>query len=529
LTNQSSQGLQDANTAFASALVADPNNTQALILEPLTHLALLVQQPEFSTLLSQIGVTQTNQNVYNYDVQLPVDGGGRTLAAYNSQSSLVLDYSSTILRPALLDALSKLQRIPAPKPQATFTNYCNLTWQETTTGFTSIDYADVQWIKAFLHLLVVASYGKEFFNLQVAIQDFVDLSDGYLTMQEVLAKYPSFVVSTPGANERAQAKSQLASGLNAFAASYSLALNARRSQPYGYSHLLTLDLSSPIAVATAKTSLAQIKALAASVNKATKIPANRLSPNPLLDNQTVFLGALFKPTTSPRAWIGSDSFFGNQLVAGSLKDPTLSGIIQLSNLSSLVRILEGTGNLIRPLSQTISFTAPPTSVPYSKGRTITLSATGGGSGQPIVFSSRSKNASISGNTVTLLGVGPVVITATQSGYVPNYPGLYAPMIHPYAAAAPVTRSLVVTKGTPQITLSLPSTVGYSNGLTISVTASNTSDKPTTLASSNPKVAAFQRNGSLLIKAPGTTVIRATVPASANFNAASTNQTLTVTP
>jgi hypothetical protein len=142
-----------------------------------------------------------------------------------------------------------------------------------------------------------------------------------------------------------------------------------------------------------------------------------------------------------------------------------------------------------------------------------------------VFSSRSKNASISGNTMTLLGVGPVVITATQAGYVPSWqvgPG-------PYAAAAPVTRSLVVTKGTPQITLSLPSTVAYSNGLTVSVTASNTSDKPSTLVSSNPKVAAFQRNGSLLIKAPGTTVIRASVPASANFNAASTNQTLTVTP
>jgi hypothetical protein len=525
LALQTSKGLENAHSAFASALTLDPNNPVAIILETSTHLALLIQQPEFATLLSQSGVTQTNQNAYTFDLQLPVDGNGRALAAANAQTSTILNYATTVLRPVLLDALAKLQRIPAPLDPNSLSNYLNLTQGETSSGYTSIDYADVQWFSALLHLLLVPVYGKDTLNLQIALQDYLDLSDGYIAMQDVLAKYPSFAASSPSGNARTEAKKHLTSGLNAFGTAYTLALKAHRSQPNGYNHLFTLDLSSPGAISSASISLAQIKALTASVGRPTKIPANRSAPDPLLDNQTLCLGAVFKPAFSPRGWVGPNSFYGDKLIRGSLKDPSLSGIFKSSNLAALMTILQGTDHLITPYSQTISFTAPPSSTPYSRNGTITLSATGGASGRPVVFTSRSKNISISGNTVTLLGTGPVVITATQAGYVPSWqvgPG-------PYAEATPVTRSMVITKGTPQITLSVPSSVAYSNGLSVSVTASNTGEKRTILISSNPNVGSFQRNGNLLIKAPGTVVIKALVPASRNFTAASTSKTLTVTP
>jgi hypothetical protein len=89
--------------------------------------------------------------------------------------------------------------------------------------------------------------------------------------------------------------------------------------------------------------------------------------------------------------------------------------------------------------------------------------------------------------------------------------------------------MVVTKGTPQITLTVVGSVAYSSGLSVPVSASSTSGKNPTIVSSNPKVAVLQPNGSLLIKGPGTTVVRASVPASANFKAATTSKTLTVTP
>jgi hypothetical protein len=427
----------------------------------------------------------------------------------------------------LLDALSTLGKIPPSIPSRS--NILDLTGEETSTSPTSIDYGDVLTLKAIIRLVLAAGYNNDTLNLQIALQDLIDLSDGYTTMQDVLAKYPSFVASGSSVSARAEAKKHLIAGLRDLGDAYSFAIDPRRSNPNqppsGYSHLLMLNPSSSTEIALAKASLAQIRALAASVSRPTRIPANRLAPNPLLDNQTLFLGALFNARTSPRAWFGNSSFYGDSLVEGSLKDPSLSGLLNPFNGAYLLTgILSSLGDPITPTSQTISFT-PPVSVPFSRNGSLTLSAAGGASGQPVLFTSPSKNVSISGNTMTLLGPGPVVITATQAGYVPSWQVGPAP----FAAASPVTRSMVVTKGTPQITLTVVDTVAYSSGLSLPVSASSTSGKNPSIVSSNPKVAAVQRDGTLLIKAIGTTVIKASVPASANFKAATASQPLTVTP
>jgi len=527
LTKQTSQGLVNANTAFANALSVAPSNPQALILKACTHLALLIQQPACSTLLSQVGATQPNQNAYTFDLQLPIGVNGRTQVAPDAQMSTVRTYFTSVLRPALLDALSMLGKIPPSIPSRS--NILDLTGEETSTTPTSIDYGDVLTLKAIIRLVLAAGYNNDTLNLQIALQDLIDLSDGYTTMQDVLAKYPSFVASGSSVSARAEAKKHLIAGLRDLGDAYSFAIDPRRSNPnqppYGYSHLVMLNPSSPRELANARASLAQIRALAASVSRPTKIPANRLAPNPLLDNQTLFLGALFNAGTSPRAWFGNSSFYGNSLVTGSLKDPSLSGLLNPTKGASLLAgILSGLGDTISPTSQTITFT-PPVSAPFSSKGSLTLSASGGASGQPVVFTSPSKNVSISGNTMTLLGPGLVKITATQAGYVPSWQ-VGTP---PYAPASPVTRSMVVTKGTPQITLIVVDTVAYSSGLSVAVSASSTSGKNPSIVSSNPKVAVVQRNGSLLITGPGTTVIKASVPASANFNAASTTKTISVTP
>jgi len=81
------------------------------------------------------------------------------------------------------------------------------------------------------------------------------------------------------------------------------------------------------------------------------------------------------------------------------------------------------------ITQTINFAALPSVVVYPAAP-IALSATGGASGQPIVFSVVSGPASISGSTLTLTGAGTVVVAANQAGS-----GGYAP-------AAQVTQSLL---------------------------------------------------------------------------------------
>ena len=71
-----------------------------------------------------------------------------------------------------------------------------------------------------------------------------------------------------------------------------------------------------------------------------------------------------------------------------------------------------------PRFQTISFTSVPPSLALAGG-TYVVSANGGGSGNPVLFSSLSVSCSVSGSLVSLIGPGTCVIAANQdagSGY-----------------------------------------------------------------------------------------------------------------
>lgn len=88
---------------------------------------------------------------------------------------------------------------------------------------------------------------------------------------------------------------------------------------------------------------------------------------------------------------------------------------------------------VQQASQTISFSALVNKVIGNPP--FTLVASGGGSGNPVTFTSSNPSvASVSGNTVTIVGVGTTIITASQAGN------------SNYLAANDVSRTLVVTNG-----------------------------------------------------------------------------------
>ena len=109
-------------------------------------------------------------------------------------------------------------------------------------------------------------------------------------------------------------------------------------------------------------------------------------------------------------------------------------------------------------TQSISFTAPASA---TAGGSATLSAKGGGSGNPVVFSvdraSGPAVCTVSGRTVTYAAAGPCVIDANQAGNA-TY------------AAAPQTQQMITVTGKPQsITFTAPAsgTVGDSATLSAS--------------------------------------------------------------
>ena len=97
---------------------------------------------------------------------------------------------------------------------------------------------------------------------------------------------------------------------------------------------------------------------------------------------------------------------------------------------------------VNQASQSITFTPLTSPVTYGVSP-ITLSATGGASGNPVVFSLISGPGSLSGSNNSILtvnGAGTIVVAANQAGNTN------------YAAAAPVNQSLQVTQAKATVTL-----------------------------------------------------------------------------
>jgi len=114
------------------------------------------------------------------------------------------------------------------------------------------------------------------------------------------------------------------------------------------------------------------------------------------------------------------------------------------------------------IAQTISFTQPASPVTYSSGLQIPLVATGGASGNPVVFTldaSSTATGSIAGSTLTVITIGTLVINANQAGN------------STYSVAPQVQRTLVVIQALQAINFTQPATpVVYTAGLQIIVSA-----------------------------------------------------------
>jgi len=100
--------------------------------------------------------------------------------------------------------------------------------------------------------------------------------------------------------------------------------------------------------------------------------------------------------------------------------------------------------VVSQASQTITF-SPSSPVTYGVSP-ISLSATGGGSGNSVTFSVQSGPGTLSGNTLTVNHAGSIVIAANQAGN------------SNYTAAPQVTGTIVVNQAIPTITWSTPSAV-----------------------------------------------------------------------
>ncbi|TBX66370.1 DUF1533 domain-containing protein, partial [Flavobacterium silvisoli] len=137
---------------------------------------------------------------------------------------------------------------------------------------------------------------------------------------------------------------------------------------------------------------------------------------------------------------------------------------------------------------------------------FTVSATGGDSGSPIVFTSSDPLiASVSGNTVTIVGAGTVTITASQAGN------------SNYNAATDVAQTFTISKANQTITFNALVNRTTTDS-TFSLNGSSSSALSVVYSSSNPAVATITGNVVTIVGA-GSTIITASQPGNSNYNAA----------
>jgi sugar lactone lactonase YvrE len=108
------------------------------------------------------------------------------------------------------------------------------------------------------------------------------------------------------------------------------------------------------------------------------------------------------------------------------------------------------------VNQAITFN-PTTPLPYTNGMTLTLSATGGGSGNAVTFdvvSGPATTGGTNGSTPSVSGPGTIVVKASQVGN------------STYNAAPDVTRSIVVNAAAPIITSFTPTSATEGDVVTI---------------------------------------------------------------
>ena len=190
---------------------------------------------------------------------------------------------------------------------------------------------------------------------------------------------------------------------------------------------------------------------------------------------------------------------GNPVTFSVLSGPgTVSGsVLTVTGAGSIVIAADQASNinyLAAPeVTQTLVVNKAPQAIRFSVSSPVTyttipiaLSATGGGSNLAVSFSLKSGPGSLNGSTLTITGVGSIVIAADEAGN------------SNYLAAPEVLQTLVVNKATPGVVLTSitnPVLVQNSTTLTATVTGTSTPTGSVTFLDGTTPIGSGQLNAS----------------------------------
>jgi hypothetical protein len=238
---------------------------------------------------------------------------------------------------------------------------------------------------------------------------------------------------------------------------------------------------------------------------------------------TITLGATGGASNNPVIFTLDSSSTGTGTITGNSLLVTAAGnlVIDANQVGGLVSGIYYSAAAqvqltiaITKASQTIAFPPPTSPVTYVSGLVLTLGASGGASGNAVVFSvdgTSTASGTVSGNKVTVTGAGNLVIDANQTGNTD------------YSAAAQVQQTIVVNQATQAITFTPPTQPIHFilGGITVTVVAAGgPSGQPIVFTVDKASTGAGTFTGNVLsVTALGNIVIDANQAGNNNYLAA----------
>ena len=348
LMQHTGNGLQNADTAFASALQLDPANQEANVLKAATGLLLLPSQPDFQNLLPALGMvnTGTSSDIYGA-TYAPVQGeNGKYAPPPGASTDMVLAYlNNSKFLPTVDAAIANLQKVTSP----TFS--IHLSALETSQQSVTVDYGDVKVAISFLNALKAFAALANSYNVSASLPQLanLDLMD-MLNPEGVLKAFPSlFTFSTT--DQRATAATYLINANTAYQAGSLFIRKTRAANPLQDNLIAFND---PV---REQNKCAEYAAIAYSLGSGAILIPNSVQPE--LPNGLTINLAQAKTTTKPlRALL--PKFDGNQILRSTWPDPTLAGIFPGQTQNSLNTLFDVQPALYAPYTFTTTATVTGT-------------------------------------------------------------------------------------------------------------------------------------------------------------------------
>jgi len=296
--------LAGANTSFSNAIVLSPTNMFANTFYAATRLLTWPSRPAGSNFLTRVGMPLAGRDMYHWTARLPEDTNGVPLAPTGVNASEATALLRTNLLAELIAAGANLAQVGS----SNFT--LSLTAAETQIAAVTVDYGDLQMIRAALYAAEYAIYTLNAQNLDVQLSSLGSLyTNGLLTASQVLARYPQlFTFATT--NDLQSACTAFTNAVNAyFAASEFI-----RSRPTNVVRLFNYDAALAQKEGDFRLVLQDLK-------NSLLLGPQMLALNP---NVTVDMGSQFNEPASWRSLL--PRFQGNAVALGSLPDLSFGGL-----------------------------------------------------------------------------------------------------------------------------------------------------------------------------------------------------------